>query len=383
MKKVAILSTGHPPFDERIFDKIGKSLIKFGFQVSIVVTTETIKTEKEGIDIIGYDSGKIQKNTLEKINFLMKNLKSIVPDLIICSEPIPVIIAFMYKLFQKREAPLKIIYDVTEWYPENIYLKQKGLKKIWFFIVGHLINFFATNFSDYLFVGEESKLIRYRRYSPKKKYSIISYYPVIEYYKSSTKKFYGDKLIFGYAGVISVSRGLEIFYQVIKRLKRTARFQIGFILAGRFELESEKIYLEKFIDLEIEFKYFEWTNYSQFSKYLEPVHICLDIRPPNKIYERSLPIKIFDYMALGKCIVASDYEPIKKIFQIAECGILVNPLDIENIIEKISELLINPNLIYEYGINGRSAVEKFFNWGICEEEIKHALGLLGLDSKKE
>lgn len=370
MKKVAIVSTGHLPFDERLFDKLGRSLIKIGYQVSILVTTENIQTERDGIKIIGDHSDKIRKNVFSRFSFLLKNLKNINPDLIICSEPVPVIVSFIFTLIQRRKSPAKIIYDITEWYPENIYLKREGLNRFFHFLIGHLINFIATNLSDYLIIGEETKLLRYRKYSPKKKYSIISYYPIIQYYKPSTKIFEGDKLIFGYAGVISISRGLEILYQVIKRLKEKNQFQIEFILAGRFESESEKIYLEKFNDLKIKFNYFEWRDYSIFSKSLEPVHICFDVRPPNKIYERSLPIKIFDYMALGKCIVASNYEPIKNIFDIAKCGVLVNPEDIDEIVREIQGLIKNPNLIYEFGVNARQAVEKYFNWEICEAELK-------------
>lgn len=373
MKKVAIISTGHPPFDERIFNKIGLSLIKFGYKVNIIVTTQNINIEKNGIKIIGNDLYKTRWDFFSKFNFINKYLSIFNPDLIICCEPLPVIIAFIFTLFQKRKSPSKIIYDITEWYPENIYLKRKGIKKILLYLLGHLINFFSTNFADYLFVGEETKLPRYRKYSPKKKYSIISYYPILEYYNASTQKFLDNNIIFGYAGVISISRGLEIYYQIIKTLKKMTNLRIGFNLIGRFEFQSETIYLDKFKVLGIEFNYHDWTDYSEFSKFLEPVHICFDIRPPNGIYERSLPIKIFDYMAMGKCVIASNYEPIKNIIKIANCGILVDPNNLENILENILKLMQNPDLIHQYGINGRTAAEKFFNWGICEAELRNVL----------
>jgi glycosyltransferase involved in cell wall biosynthesis len=376
MKKVAILSTGHPPFDERIFDKIGKSLIKLGYEVKIIVTTDELDIEKDKIKITGKNFLKNSGSPFKKLKFLIKQLKEFNPELIICSEPFPIISAAIFALIQNSKIPAKIIYDVTEWYPENVYLKRKGLKRFFLFIAGHLINFIATNLSDFLFVGEETKLARYRKYAPKKPYSIISYYPILDYYQQSTQMFDGNKIIFGYDGVISVSRGLEIIYNVLKRLLETKNYEIEFILAGRFENEKEKLYIDLFNEIGINLKYYEWTDYQNFSKYLEQVHICFDIRPPNKIYERSLPIKIFDYMALGKCIVASNYEPIKQVFEIANCGILVNPLSIDEIVSKITFLLENKNLIYQYGLNGRMAVEKFFNWKICEEELKRVLNLL-------
>ncbi|MCR4418042.1 MAG: glycosyltransferase [Ignavibacteria bacterium] len=376
MKKVAIISTGHPPFDERIFNKIGKSLTKFSFEVTIIVTTADIEKDISSIKFKGIDLNK-KNRFIEKFKFIIKELKKLNPDLIINCEPLPVLFSYFFILIQKKSKPAKIIYDVTEWYPENIYLKKKGLKKTFLFFFGHFINFLATNFSDYLFIGEETKLDRYRKYSPRKKFSIISYYPVLEYYKPSMKKIENNEIIFGYAGVISISRGLKIFYDLIDRLiSKFSNYNFGFMLVGRFENEDEEFYLQKFGQLKIKFQYFRWTNYEDFSKYLEPVHICLDIRPPNKIYERSLPIKIFDYMALGKCIVASNYEPIKNIFELANCGILVNPLYLDEIVNQIGELIQKPELIYQFGVNGRHAAERFFNWSICEAELERAINSL-------
>jgi len=373
MKKVAIVSTGHPPFDERIFNKIGMSLTKSGYDVSVIVTTEKIDRKISSINFKGIDSSGFGRFR-EKFKFIIRELKNFNPDVIINCEPIPVLISYFFTLLQRNIKPAKIIYDVTEWYPDNIFLKRKGLKRILLFIGGHIINFLATNFSDYLFIGEETKVNRYRKYSPKKKFSIISYYPVLDYYNQSTRKVENKEIFFGYAGVISVSRGLEIFYRLISELnKKLPDYKFGFILAGRFESPAEKIYLQKFESLGIKFNYYDWTSYKNFSRYLEPVHICLDVRPPNKIYERSLPIKIFDYMALGKCIIASNYEPIRKIFEIANCGVLVNPVDLNDIVSKTIELINNPEKIFNYGLNARLASETFFNWKICEEELLRVL----------
>ena len=373
MKKVAIVSTGHPSFDERIFNKIGMSLVKSGYKVLIIVTTENIDKEISSIKFKGIDFSKYGR-FIKKFKFIIRELKYFNPDVIINCEPIPVFISYFFTLVQKNVKPAKLIYDVTEWYPENIYLKRKGLKRIFLFVAGHIINFLATNLADYLFIGEETKLYRYKKYSPKKRFSIISYYPVLDYYNQATRQVNNKEIVFGYSGVISVSRGLEIFYKLITELiSKLPDYKFGFILAGRFENPDEKIYLQNFKSLGIDFNYYEWTSYENFSKYLEPAHICLDIRPPNKIYERSLPIKIFDYMALGKCIIASNYEPIKEIFGLANCGILVNPKCFDEIVSKTIELIKEPDKIFNYGLKARIAAEKFFNWKICEDELLRVL----------
>lgn len=374
MKKVAILTTGHPPLDERIFNKIGTSLRSNGYEVFIICTTDEIDQELNGIKLSGRRFQGDERNFIKKLGFILSHLKIIEPDIIIACEPIAVLISTIFNLLRKSLKKVRIVYDVTEWYPENIYLKMKGIKRYFYFIVGHIVNFLATNLSNYLFVGEESKLPRYQKYAPKKPYSIISYYPVIEFYTPSEKSITNRKAVFGYAGVISISRGLRIYIELLKSLKEELNeWEFEFIIAGRFEIEDEKNLLTELIKKNIKYTYYDWTDYKLFSKNLEPVHICLDIRPPNKIYERSLPIKIFDYMALGKCIIASDYKPLQEVFRIADCGILVNPLDKNEIIKSTIELIKKPEKIVEYGKNGRSAVEKFFNWKICEIELLKSL----------
>lgn len=374
MRKVAIITTGHPPLDERIFNKIGTSLRNNGDEVFIICTTVEINQVLNGIKLTGKNFQKSERNFIKKLKFFLSHLKIIEPDIIIACEPIAVIFGTIYNLLRKSLIKVRIVYDVTEWYPENIYLKIKGIKRFFYFVAGHTVNFLATNLSDYLFVGEESKLIRYQKYSPKKPYSIISYYPVIEFYTPSTRIITNKQIIFGYAGVISISRGLKIYIELLKGLKdQLKEWEFEFRIAGRFEVEEEKKLLNELDKNKIKFTYYDWTDYKLFSKNLESVHICLDIRPPNKIYERSLPIKIFDYMALGKCIIASDYKPIQEVFRIANCGILVNPLDQNEIIKSTIDLINQPEKIVEYGKNGRDAVEKFFNWKICEMALLKSL----------
>ena len=376
MKKVAILTTGHPPLDDRIFYKISHSLIKFGYHVKIICTTQQGEWTQDNIEIKGILFNNLKNPLIKKLQFFVNELKLFHPEIVICSEPLPVIFSYVYKITIKYK--VKIIYDITEWYPENIANKKYGLIKYLTILFGHIINFLATNFSSYLFIGEEWKLKRYRLYSPKKNFSIISYYPVLEYYNFSPPNLLTNEIIFGYAGVISVSRGLEIFYRLMKTLRNRLPLsqKITFVLAGRFETEEEKEYLEKFNSININFEYHQWTDYKSFSKILENVHICLDIRPRNGIYERSLPIKIFDYMALGKCIIASNYEPIKNIFDIARFGVLVDPENFYDIVENTINLISHPHKIQEAGINGRKAVEKIFNWNVCEQEIKKVLETL-------
>ncbi len=373
MKKVAIITTGHPSTDERIYFKIANSLVKLGYDVSIICSTEKIISSHSEIKIYGFDQSKFKKFSYRRIQSVLEILRIVEPEIIHACEPMAVWIGFFYKVFYPTGRKVKIIYDVTEWYPENIVLYSKGIKKYSEKIVGHIFNFFATNFSNVLIIGEKYKEKRYKLFSPLKKRFIVGYFPILEHYKSLPIKPIQNEIIFGYAGVISISRGLKIFLEVLSKLKSfKPELEVKFILCGRFENENEKNLLEEFRLNGVEIKFNDWTDYLSFQKYLEPVHICLDIRPSNGIYERSLPIKLFDYMALGKCIVSSDYLPIRETMEIAKCGVLVDPQNINQITKEVLKLIENPEMIIEFGLNARKAAESYFNWEKCETELLRA-----------
>lgn len=373
MKKVAIVTTGHPSTDERIYFKIANSLVKFGYEVSIICSTEKIISTQGDIKIYGFNQRIFNKFSLRRIQSFNDLLRAVEPEIIHACEPMAVWIGFFYKVFHPTGRKVKIIYDVTEWYPENIVLSSKGIKKYFQKFIGHIFNFLAANFSNVLIIGEKYKEKRYKLFSPRKKRFIVGYFPILKHYKSFPIKPIQNEIIFGYAGVISISRGLNIFLEVLSKLKSIKpELEVKFILCGRFENENEKNLLEEFRLNGVEIKFNDWTDYLSFQKYLEPAHICLDTRPSNGIYERSLPIKIFDYMALGKCIVASNYPPIRETFEIAKCGVLVNPNNPEQIVEVILNLIGNPETIIEFGLNARKAAESYFNWEKCEIELLKA-----------
>ena len=81
------------------------------------------------------------------------------------------------------------------------------------------------------------------------------------------------------------------------------------------------------------------------------------------------PIKIFEYMACGKPVVASDLEIIRDIIRENEGGLLAKAGDAKDFAAKIKVLLEDETLRKKFGENGRNAVINKYTWDKVAETI--------------
>lgn len=81
---------------------------------------------------------------------------------------------------------------------------------------------------------------------------------------------------------------------------------------------------------------------------------------PNHTY--SLPTKMFEYMAAGLAVVASNFPLWQRIIRDARCGLTVDPSDPRAIAHAIRELVDNPSRAQRMGERGRRAIEKEYQW---------------------
>ncbi|MCU7500354.1 MAG: glycosyltransferase family 4 protein [Ignavibacteria bacterium] len=367
-KKVVLLTSGHPPKDERIFHKIGRTLEKSGFSVAIISSVQEADFTENNIHIAGFKGNNLNKK--EKIFNLKAFLTSEDPDVIICSEPLTVLAAWRYKKSQQKK--IRIISDITEWYPENVALKQNGLKRVITYITLFLFNIYATSLADTLIIGEKNKLRRYRLIAPFKKKTVIGYYPVLEFFTYSPPPFDGKNLTLCYAGVISFERGiLNILKAAAKTAEENPGVSVTLKIIGRFQYEAEEKIFQEMASKEksIRLVMVPWGKYEEISQKLMDADICLDLRNYSFVYRNSLPIKIFEYMASGKPVIYSDIRPIRDEMDVSKFGFLVNPTDIDGISSKISEYIKNPRLLRQHSENARQMAETRFNWACLEGEL--------------
>lgn len=367
-KKVVILSSGHPPKDERIFSKIGFSLSTHGYSVVICTSTEELQVCNDSILFDCFNGEKLTKR--EKINKFFSILSLHSPDIIISCEPIPILAGHRYK---KKIHPRCFIFsDITEWYPENVAFKFNGLKKWSTYLFMYLFNIYATNLADALIIGEELKKSRYDFIAPFKKKEIISYFPRLDLFPFNQDEKENEGLNLGFTGTLNKSRGFFQFLNCATLLKQNhSELNLKLTIVGKFLFEIEKQFFEKWksenTNISVDFS--NWLPYEKLYDKLSQVDLFIDLRELNFVYHHSLPIKIFEYMAFGKPVIYSNSKSLQLFFNQFQFGKLVDPSNTLEIITAIEFYLNNRCEIRRNGSIGRQLIETKYKWNYCEAKL--------------
>ena len=358
---IAFLTTSHLPFDDRIYYHMAKSLSKF-YSLVIVATTQNIRESFENIEVVADDKSNSSKR--DKIEYLLTALKDYNPQIIICSEPLTIIAAKKYiRAIDKR---IKIIYDVTEWYPSKKNLDGKSIPIKYFIFFKLLIfNIFSSSFADGFIFGEYHKSLPYRFLYPFKKWVTISYYPDLNYinFKKATANL--KSICLGFTGKINNEKGIKNVVEVAKCIKgKKPECEVKLKIVGWFANKKDEISFTQLrnetanIDIELIGK----QDFMKFSEKLQDIDVFFDLRKIDFENNRCLPIKLFYYMACGRPVIYSDLEAIRREVDVSQFGYLVEPDDADIISDYVIHYMDCPEIFLRHGYRAREMAESTYNW---------------------
>ncbi|MBF0547084.1 MAG: glycosyltransferase [Candidatus Riflebacteria bacterium] len=103
-------------------------------------------------------------------------------------------------------------------------------------------------------------------------------------------------------------------------------------------------------------------NRTEVAKILAEARCGLVLFYPNKNHIESQPNKLFEYMAAGLPVIASNFPYWKEIIDKIGCGITVDPLNPSEIANALRWVFEHPSEAEEMGKRGRKAIITKFNW---------------------
>jgi glycosyltransferase involved in cell wall biosynthesis len=102
---------------------------------------------------------------------------------------------------------------------------------------------------------------------------------------------------------------------------------------------------------------------------LSRVRLGLLVLQPEPNFVNARPIKLFEYMAAGIPVIASDFPLWSQIIGEAGCGLLVDPHDPQAIARAMEYLLSHDAEAEAMGRRGRKAACELYNWDTQERVL--------------
>ena len=361
LKRIAIITSGHSSYDDRIFWRFGISLQQNDYEAIIISSVEEMNTAEHGIQIKSFAGTSLTKK--DKISKFVNLLSEINPGLIICCEPLCIIAAHKYRLSSRKK--INIIYDVTEYYPHDAMLKSySGIKWLIMYLKYFVIHIYTSNLCNELFIGEINKSRIFHYITPFKKKTLIGYYPPLRFFKFVQHKF-SEPITLCYSGEISISRGIHRYLNLLDQLSRkftNIRFK-GLIIGKTNPEDNLNQSLKELSSLKnLEIEYIERVKYDKLCEFLSKAHFLIDLRDKNRLFNKSLPISLFDYIACGRPIIFSDLDSITQHMESKNFIAFINPDNLSEVISFINERLIDPTEYENDSKEARMLFEEYYNW---------------------
>ncbi len=172
-----------------------------------------------------------------------------------------------------------------------------------------------------------------------------------------------------YAGRFSTDRGMIVIAEALQRLAALDLRPRLRLLGTWTSKTEEQAFTEAIRGLENQIEVVGWVPFTQVAQQLRQADVALAILQPIPRYVTALPVKLFEYMACGLPVVISDFPPNRAVVADADCGLLVDPVDVSAIAAAIQRLLASPDDARRLGQNGRHAFVTQYNWQALEPRL--------------
>jgi glycosyltransferase involved in cell wall biosynthesis len=357
--KVVHLTSVHPRYDMRIFFKMCITLALNNYITFIIVADGKGTEVKNGIKILDVGApvyGRLIR-MIKTTSDIFKKAKELDAHIYHIHDPELIWIGVKLKKLGK-----KVIYDSHEDLPSQILIKPY-ISRIFRIIFSKFASIYERIFLpkfDALIVSTQHIRNRLSKINPN--CVNINNFAVLK--KSNFKHYLKHKKReIVYAGGISEKRGIGKILSAIGEIQN-----LRFNLAGNFIQKKYKDNLKKRKNWS-KVNEHGFLNQEQLKKVYCNSLVGMVTLFPEPNYIVSLPNKMFEYMAIGLPVIASNFPLWRKIIEDNNCGICVDPLDSKAIRNAIQYLIDNPVIRLQMGKNGYHAVKKRYNWFLEQKKL--------------
>jgi glycosyltransferase involved in cell wall biosynthesis len=360
--RVVQVAIGHPVDDGRVRAKIGRALVRGGYESHLLCPGGQPGTADDGVIVHPHTISESRIDRVRRHRDLARTAVALNPDVLHVHEPI------MLGAVIRARSSAKVVWDVhenyelelstREWIPK---LLRRLVWRVWDYRERKLLRHV-----DLILVATPPLADRYVPLHPN--VVVIPNLTEIEIYDGPHE---WTKPHAVFAGSIFESRGLLQVIEAIGKLRKDG-FDLPMTIAGSIEsheLEKRLLHAISTHGVSDLIKYVGILPREEVVDLCRSATIGVVTHLPESQGDVAWPVKMFEYMACGLPLVYTTLGAMVHLVDNNDIGIGVEPFDIDALAQALHKLGSCPELAAHYAENGRKLIADKYHWSIVEPTL--------------
>ena len=365
--KIVVLTTCHKPNDDRIYYKEILSLLSKHSKVILIAPVST----GESFHL----SSRVELHSMPRLRGIVGRLVTVFQATIKVFRLNPnichfhdldfVIIVPFIRLFSR----IKMVYDAHEVYPESMLISPNipiplrpwvakivdSIEKACVRYCSLIVTADLPNSDSFLRTGVP--VMTLFNYPP-----LSLFQPDLKRIEELKRPYKGRRILI-YQGTMSRDRGLFHMLDGMHLLKEKVP-EVLLLLLGLNDINlreeaDEQIERDQLGDY---VQIISWVPHTEIVNYIALAEIGLVPWQPSEKNCKNIPIKVFEYMACGIPLLASNIPSIAHYITESKAGLLYDSTDAKAFAKEAKRMLDDSNMRESMSIAGKKSVERIWNW---------------------
>jgi glycosyltransferase involved in cell wall biosynthesis len=369
--RICILTSGHSPFDGRVYDReINTLLMDYGDITIIAPARAPFRQPARGLKVITFDPRRNDKlaRRLRPLAALLRLALAQRADLYHCHEPDSLLVGLLCKWVRGG----RVLYDAHEYHPEQMAARApRALRGAVQRAVACLERRLASR-ADAVVTVNEDLVRRYSTWGAKS--FLVPNYPLTTQWSVPRRRSSHHKDVVGvFVGGLTTRQGLSQLIAGLGRI-RASHPHVRLRLVGPAERGAREL-LRDWAERHGVADRVEITApvpHEEVPSILADADFGLVV---DCFYERghgSVATKTFEYMAAGLPILVDNLTAAHRLVEAHAIGVSVDPSNPDSIASGLRRLADDDDVRAQMGRRGRQAFLAKYNWETAARELRAA-----------